>query len=232
MQRKTTPNEMRGEVDRGQDDQAASTSSPKIRWAHIGVEFTAIVFGVLLGLALNEWRLDVRQVHEIEAVETAILDELTENYETILQTRNYHVQQYKAAQTRRHSSLDDGFNYRGLMPPNTTRAALDAGVASAQFAKMDQERGRIVMRLYNEIDDIQEVHDRYANAMVLIEQKSLDDFLRQVSQAFSDMLYAEDDALVRMAVALGKTPPDAWWDIKPMIDAEIRVAASDATVAE
>ena len=186
----------------------------------LSIEMMAITFGVVLGLFLNEWRMDVRDSRDVASAENAIVAELTANFQTIERARNYHEIQYREAVRILHTNSEDYYDYRGLAAPNTTRSALDAAIATGHFARIDSEIARRYMQLYNEIDEVRETQQNYARAGTLSQRDSYRGFLRFAATAFSDMLYAEDDALHKIGEALGLEPVEGWWITKPKIDAE------------
>ncbi|MEL6686671.1 MAG: hypothetical protein AAFP97_03510 [Pseudomonadota bacterium] len=200
--------------------QTADQPKGSISWTRIIVEFTAIVFGVLLGLGLNEWRTSARDAQSIQDAEAAIVEELKANFSTLMAARNYHEAQYREAIRILATDSSDYFDYRGLSAPNTTRAALDAAIATGRFASIPGDNARQYMRLYNEIDEVRETERNYSRAVIGQRPESYEGFLGFAIMAFSDLLYAEDDALYKMAEPLGMAPPEGWWSIKPTIDSE------------
>lgn len=208
-------------------ERATALRAP-VPWRNIAVEFAAIVFGVVLGLALNEWRLSVREERAAAEAAEAIREELEANFEIVGSKRRYHAEQYEIARRLRSEGAAGGLDWRGVDKPNTTRAALDAAVADGTFARLDRDEARTFMQLYNELGDIEETAARFGDMSAARVFTSYDDFLNFAGRTYSAMLYDADDALFKMSTVLDLRPETGWWELKPAIDSRYPLPGNDS----
>ncbi|MEM0961232.1 MAG: hypothetical protein AAGK21_01670 [Bacteroidota bacterium] len=116
-------------------------------WVQAGewaVQAVLIVFGVVVGLALNEWREGQSEKARTARVLAALADEISENRNGVTQTADYYGEIAQAAlrvEATRGSDalldLGDVDGYQGDIGPSLLRGAYDAAIATGALLNVD-----------------------------------------------------------------------------------------------
>ncbi|MEO0674967.1 MAG: hypothetical protein AAFU58_01500 [Pseudomonadota bacterium] len=183
------------------------------RWVSIGVESIAIVFGVLLALALNNWHENRQKTEFGERNQAIMVSELRKNYDAILLSRDYHLKFLsEIIETRDAFKTGEDYSfppYYGLQPPQTRNAGYQTAVASTVFAEMEPEASSELIFAFDTIRKVHETHASYANILPSIGDDT-GRFLNLISYGFADFLYTENAALRAIAPIIDKEPPPLW----------------------
>ncbi|MEM1054200.1 MAG: hypothetical protein AAGI52_01635 [Bacteroidota bacterium] len=116
-------------------------------WVRVGewaAQAVLIVFGVVVGLALNEWREGQAERARTDRVLAALADEIRENRDGVAETAAYYGEMAQAAlriEASRGSDapLDLGSveGYRGDTGPSLLRGAYDAAIATGALLNVE-----------------------------------------------------------------------------------------------
>ncbi|MEO0818112.1 MAG: hypothetical protein AAFX86_12505 [Pseudomonadota bacterium] len=183
-------------------------------YALIAAEFAAIVFGVLLGLALNGWYGASKEAERRDRAETMILAELSANYAVLEEARAYHIRLLPDLVEARNASFrgETGpqVDYRGLGAARLSDVAYQSALATGVFTGMAPDRVAQLSSPYTGMEDLEGTYDRYAMALTELGSTSRG-FFDLMTYAFSDSLYGEDEVLSSIAEVLDREPPPNWF---------------------
>jgi len=180
-------------------------------------EFVLIAFGVVLGLMLNEWREDASQKAFVEKNIDAIHSELERNYEILEKLREYRLKLYPdilAVIEGKKGPAD--IEFQGLRPPPLQSAAYEVALQSAVFTDLDTSTSAQIVKIYQSIEAIENVHQIYGNALptAILETENIDKKMPEFFRtSFMDFLFAEEESMKLIAEYYGKDEITPWYTI-------------------
>ncbi|MEL7298620.1 MAG: hypothetical protein AAGJ86_13230, partial [Pseudomonadota bacterium] len=168
-------------------------------WKFIVAEMLAIVFGVFLGVWVSGLAEDREVDRFVANSREVMLQELSDNYERIAKTRQYHLSLLPDVVAGRKALVAGEavpqIAYRGLGAPLVTTAAYDTALSAGTFARVDPAEATRIANAYQQIANMRSVMEDYRLAVATSDRE----FLSLISTAFGDSLYAEDAAMTAIA---------------------------------
>jgi hypothetical protein len=182
------------------------------------MEMLAITFGVILAFMLNEWRVDMKRDAFVERSLAAIEEELSENYDRVLDSRNYHLDLYPDILAIIGEDADiaefQREKFRGTKPPRVQTAAYDIAIQSAILSDMPIEDAKKIATAYSSLVGVRDLHQRYSSAafsQISEISSNPNQFAYFLRVSFMDFLYAEDETLQVIRHAIDKPSIEPWW---------------------
>jgi len=160
----------------------------------------AITFGVLLALALTEWRQRVEKLAFIEKSLVQIESEILRNYEKINEAYEYREKLYPyLLEVESGKMLSADIPFRGTQGPRLERAAYEVALSNAVFSEINSERAQRIVAIYLDFTAITDTHELYRSGVptLLFSADGLNDprVGSYLKQAFEDFIFVEGMAL-------------------------------------
>ena len=189
-----------------------TTSAPKRRkrepeefrwltgWSRLFLDMFAITFGVLLALALTEWRQRVEKRVFIEKSLGQIEAEIIRNFEKINKAYEYREKLYPyLLEVESGKMLSAEIPFRGTQGPRLERAAYEVALSNAVFSEIDSVRAQRIVGIYLDFTAITETHELYRSGVPTLlfsadegNDPRVGSYLKQ---AFEDFIFVEGMAL-------------------------------------
>jgi len=169
-------------------------------WSRIFLDMFAITFGVLLALALAEWRQMVEQRDFIEKSLSQVEAEILRNYDKINEAYEYRKKIYPyLLEVESGKMLSTEIPFRGTQGPRLERAAYEVALSNAVFSEIDSERAQRIVGIYLDFNAITETHELYRSGvptLLFSADRSNDTRVgTYLKQAFEDFIFVEGIAL-------------------------------------
>jgi len=169
-------------------------------WSRIFLDMFAITFGVLLALALSEWREKVESKSFVEKSLRQVEAEITRNFNKINEAYEYREKLYPyLLEVESGKMLSDEIPFRGTQGPRLERAAYEVALSNAVFSEIDTEQAQSIVAIYLDFDAITETHELYRSGVPTLlfsadrsNDKRVGTYLKQ---AFEDFIFVEGIAL-------------------------------------
>ena len=160
----------------------------------------AITFGVLLALALTEWRQRVEKRVFIEKSLGQIEAEIIRNFEKINEAYEYREKLYPyLLEVESGKMLSAEIPFRGTQGPRLERAAYEVALSNAVFSEIDSVRAQRIVGIYLDFTAITETHELYRSGVPTLlfsadegNDPRVGSYLKQ---AFEDFIFVEGMAL-------------------------------------
>jgi len=169
-------------------------------WSRLFLDMFAITFGVLLALALTEWRQRVEKEVFIEKSLDQIEAEIIRNFEKINKAYEYREKLYPyLLEVENGEMLSAEIPFRGTQGPRLERAAYEVALSNAVFSEIDSVRAQKIVAIYLDFTAISETHELYRSGVptLLFSADSANDprVGTYLKQAFEDFIFVEGMAL-------------------------------------
>jgi len=169
-------------------------------WSRLFLDMFAIAFGVLLALALTEWRESVEKNAFVEKSLSQIEAEILRNYEKINEAYEYREQLYPyLLEVESGKKLSTEIPFRGTQGPRLERAAYEVALSNAVFSEIDTELAQRIVSIYLDFTAITETHELYLSGVptLLFSADPANDprVGTYLKQAFEDFIFVEGMAL-------------------------------------
>ena len=164
------------------------------------LDMFAITFGVLLALALTEWREKVENQAFVETSLNQVEAEIIRNFEKINAAYEYREKLYPyLLEVESGKMLSAEIPFRGTQGPRLERAAYEVALSNAVFSEIDSERAQRIVSIYLDFNAITETHELYRSGVPTIlfsANKESDPRIgTYLKQAFEDFIFVEGMAL-------------------------------------
>jgi len=169
-------------------------------WSRLILDMFAITFGVLLALALTEWRQRAEKEAFIEKSLSQIEEEIVRNFEKINEAYEYREKLYPyLLGVEKGDILSTEIPFRGTQGPRLERAAYEVALSNAVFSEIDSERAQKIVAIYLDFTAISETHELYRSGVptLLFSADNSNDprVGTYLKQAFEDFIFVEGMAL-------------------------------------
>jgi len=169
-------------------------------WSRLILDMFAITFGVLLALALTEWRQMVEKHAFIEKSLSQIEAEIIRNYEKINEAYEYREKIYPyLLEVESGKRLSAEIPFRGTQGPRLERAAYEVALSNAVFSEIDSDRAQRIVSIYIDFNAITDTHELYRSGVptLLFSADGSNDprVGAYLKQAFEDFIFVEGMAL-------------------------------------
>ena len=169
-------------------------------WSRLFLDMFAITFGVLLALALTEWRQRVDKRIFVEKSLVQIEDEIIRNFRKINEAYEYREKLYPyLIEVESGKMLSAEIPFRGTQGPRLERAAYEVALSNAVFSEIESERAQGIVSIYLDFTAITETHKLYRSGVptLLFSTDEGNDprVGTYLKQAFEDFIFVEGMAL-------------------------------------
>lgn len=160
----------------------------------------AITFGVLLALALSEWREKVEKQSFVEKSLKQVEAEIIRNFDKINEAYQYREKLYPyILEVESGAMLSNEIPFRGTQGPRLERAAYEVALSNAVFSEIDAEQAQRIVAIYLDFNAITDTHELYRSGVpTLLYSADTGNDPRvgtYLKQAFEDFIFVEGMAL-------------------------------------
>ena len=169
-------------------------------WSRIFLDMFAITFGVLLALALSEWREKVEKQSFVEKSLKQVEAEIIRNFDKINEAYQYREKLYPyILEVESGAMLSNEIPFRGTQGPRLERAAYEVALSNAVFSEIDAEHAQRIVAIYLDFNAITDTHELYRSGVpTLLYSADTGNDPRvgtYLKQAFEDFIFVEGMAL-------------------------------------
>jgi len=189
---------------------SASTPAPVSgrRGVNLLVEFVLIVTGVLLALAVDEWREEAERDRLARQVLVNVAEELSESIATIDGSVPYKEAMLPKLDRALQAITTEGRwtfppeGYEGIRDPELTVAAYESALLTGVLPRLRADTVRSLARVDQLREDMARTNERQAQELLQTDFSDGERYLRLVQLRFTDGLAQERRLRAAMAEAL------------------------------
>ena len=169
------------------------------------IDFVLVVAGVMLALAVDEWREESQRDTQTRKVVDALAEEVQRNADELTRSLAYYRSMIPKLKQSIALMRDEGQwqwpeGFDAASEPELTKAAYDSAVITGSLPRFDIETIRALSTLYNGLDTFKSDLQQYGLAIM---QTDFNDGLRylQLMQARLDGVVRHENTLLKRAQA-------------------------------